>query len=277
MRSQDSDVHRLSRQLAETQDLLNTTTAVSNATKERIKVQEAENSKLRGKLKAIRADYATLSSQLLRQANEQDYSAKAMELEIEDLKRKQSGHEQEIRQVEESYKLNSDEMEQDLIASRERVLALIDEKSALDNELGTLRIEYKGMKDSLHFKDLKINELQLQVQDLKHEVNLEGREVERLKDISNEEQDKSQQMAQVIQDLKESLFTSKKQYTNTEQSLYKAQKEITTLKVQLEECRHLSVHPNSIEPKSPEVLNNKAIEQLSAIILSKDKAQLLNS
>ena len=82
-----------------------------------------------------------------------------MELEIEDLKRKQSGHEQEIRQVEESYKLNSDEMEQDLIASRERVLALIDEKSALDNELGTLRIEYKGMKDSLHFKDLKINEL----------------------------------------------------------------------------------------------------------------------
>ena len=159
MRSQDSDVHRLSRQLAETQDLLNTTTAVSNATKERIKVQEAENSKLRGKLKAIRADYATMSSQLLRQANEQDYSAKAMELEIEDLKRKQNGHEQEIHQSELTYKLNAEEMEQDLVASRERVLSLIDEKSALENELSTLRIDSKELKSSLHFKELKINEL----------------------------------------------------------------------------------------------------------------------
>ena len=53
-------------------------------------------------------------------------------------------------------------MEQDLIASRERVLALIDEKSALDHELSTIRIDYKDIKSSLHFKDLKINELQLQ-------------------------------------------------------------------------------------------------------------------
>ena len=50
-------------------------------------------------------------------------------------------------------------MEQDLIASRERVLSLIDEKSAIDNELSTLRIESKELKSSIHFKDLKIDEL----------------------------------------------------------------------------------------------------------------------
>ena len=37
MRSQDSDVHRLQRQLAETQDLLKTSTEISLNAKERIK------------------------------------------------------------------------------------------------------------------------------------------------------------------------------------------------------------------------------------------------
>jgi hypothetical protein len=64
---------------------------------------------------------------------------------VEDLRRKQTAHEHEVAHVEESYKVTAEEIEQDLVASRERVLQLIDEKSALETELDKTRGERKEL------------------------------------------------------------------------------------------------------------------------------------
>ena len=70
------------------------------------------------------------------------------------------------------YKNSLSELEADLAKSREKTLELIDSKTKLENDIIGIKAEKKELLAQIQFKELKISDLNSNVQNSTHELNM---------------------------------------------------------------------------------------------------------
>ena len=127
---------------------------------------------VKSKLRDTRSEFSQISSQIIRNSSDRDFQSKSLIVELEELKKKKDEQDTELAKIEQRYKNSLSELEADLAKSREKTLELIDSKTKLENDIIGIKAEKKELLAQIQFKELKISDLNSNVQNSTHELNM---------------------------------------------------------------------------------------------------------
>jgi chromosome segregation ATPase len=221
--------------------------------------------KLKMKLDEVRQDFNSLSSQLVKE--NVDGMIRGSGLEIEQLRKENEEYENNLKKIELRYKVSLDQLESDLASSRKKVLELLDEKSQAENTIFRMKEDTKKLQEAMHVKELKISELQVSLSDIQTQLSdLQDK-------ILKNDASQANQAELQLKASQETIQTLREYHASAESKLAALQIENSELREQLEnlESELTTVSPSKINES---VLN--AIQELSLIILSKEKANTLD-
>ncbi|CAG9316221.1 unnamed protein product [Blepharisma stoltei] len=260
---------KLKRALQETQELYRATSEQLKEKSDKCDRQEEELAALRAKLQETRNDFNSLSSQILRQSSDRDYQSKSILVELDELRAKKSDYENELKKLENRYKASIEQFESDLANSRERFLSLLDSKTKIESEILESKIEKRELQNQLQVKDTAISEMSATIQSYEKEISFLKKSLSlNGKDISKIDQSTEELLS--LEKLNHSLKETIKNLENKEKHHLE---EIENLKEKIEIYETEQNH----EAKVDENVSQQTLQQLSYIILSKDKASSLDS
>lgn len=236
-----------------------------------IKRQHSELVALRAQVRDLSGDYQDISGKYVKHVTQRQHEQLAEEAEFEDLKMTRDTYEGLLAKVEGRLKANIEELEVDLKASRARVLELIDEKAALDNELFNTRNEKKAQQSQIDAKERKTAELMVSLQDLKQEASLAKADKDRAVEKMREAQKTSDNYAEQIVSLKENVLALRTCTADLEHSKNMLENEVNILKRELDAAKTASQERRDQPAHVLDSSIQQAIRQLSSIILSKDR------
>lgn len=251
--------------ISELQTLYRKSTEQIKQLNELLSKKDQDLKKLKMKLDEVRQDFNSLSSQLVKE--NVDGMIRGSGLEIEQLRKENEEYESNLKKIELRYKVSLDQLESDLASSRKKVLELLDEKSQAENTIFRMKEDTKRLQEGMHVKELKISELQASLTDIQKQLS----------DLQNQilKNDASQanQVELQLKASQETIQTLREYHASSESKLAALLIENTELREQLEnlELELATVSPSKINES---VLN--AIQELSLIILSKEKANTLD-
>jgi chromosome segregation ATPase len=187
--------------------------------------------------------------------------------------------ESEHRRIETFYRCKIDELDNELSRAKEKILRLIDDKNEYEEELMKLLKERKELKEEIHELDVDKSELQVQIQNIQHDLNLTQREITRQENQLQEDEQKINLLNKQIEGLKDSLKKEKGFNSDALFQLEEYRKEQDRLKVSVENLQDelMQLRYNKECGAIPDLDTTlQAIQQLSLIILSKDKIAFLD-
>lgn len=249
-RSQDADIRRLERQLAETQELYALVCAQLKEKEETLSTQSTELHTMRLQLQEAQSQHSVLSARLLKHSSEREYQTKAEQLQIDALQRKQTEHEEELSQAEARYQSCLEDLQRSLQAARDKLLQLHEDKARLEKDLSARVLEAKELGSALQVKEIKLCEATARLQEQARDIVAQQRDIERVrKALSEAEASKRQAVADSSQ----------------------AKERVSALEKQLEALDEHYRQQAPAPPLSSEEAASKAIQKLSLLILSKDR------
>ena len=249
-RSQDADVRRLERQLAETQELYSLACAQLKEKEETLYMQSGELHTMRLQLQEAQSQHSVLSARLLKHASEREYQSKSEHLQLDALQRKQTEHEEELAQTEARYQSCLEDLQRSLQTARDKVLQLHEDKARLEKDLASRAIETKELGSTLQVKEIKFCEVTARLQEQARDISALQRDLERVrKALSDAEAFKRQVLVESSQ----------------------AKERATALEKQLEALDEHYRQQAPAPPLTSEEAASKAVQKLSLLILSKDR------
>ena len=168
----ENEISRLQKQLSETQELYRLTNMQLKELIEKNNRNDGEFLIVKSKLRDTRSEFSQISSQIIRNSSDRDFQSKSLIVELEELKKKKDEQDTELAKIEQRYKNSLSELEADLAKSREKTLELIDSKTKLENDIIGIKAEKKELLAQIQFKELKISDLNSNVQNSTHELNM---------------------------------------------------------------------------------------------------------
>lgn len=258
---------KLKRLLLETQELYRAGVEQLKEKSDKCDRQEEELTSLRSKLQEVRSDFSSISSQMLRQSSDRDYHSKSIILELDELRSKKEIYETELKKLDAKYKASSEQFEIDLAASRDRFLHLLDEKTKMESEVLEVKIEKREILNQLQLKDHKLNEANTILQSYLHELGIFKKNL----NLNEGDMTQIQQLTDTISENDHTIKVLKEQLRDFEKTESDLRQENDNLKdkVDIYEAERLQ--------KDNETINQQTLQQLSYIILSKDKTLSLDN
>jgi len=120
---------------------------------------EEECKRLRQAYHESREEFANISSQILKNTTERDAKSQSYMQENEELKKKLQQALDDLRNKENNFKIEMHKMELELNNAREKIVSLLEQKSAAERELLQLNVEKKDMFNKTNVIDTKIMEI----------------------------------------------------------------------------------------------------------------------
>ena len=248
-RSQDADIRRLERQLAETQELYTLACAQLKEKEETLNSQSSELHTMRLQLQEAQTQHSVLSARLLKHASEREYKGKTEQMQLDALQRKQTEHQEELAQVEARYQSCLDDLQGSLQTTREKVLQLHEDKARLEKDLTAKALEIKELTSNQQVKDIKLSEAAVRIQEQTNDVASLQRDLNRMRKA-----------------LSEAETTKRMAVTEATQARQRTEE----LEKQLQKLdEHYRDHVPA--PLGAEEAASKAVQKLSLLILSKDR------
>lgn len=177
------------------------------------------------------------------------YGLQTEEDEPDALQKSKDNYEAEITKVDIRLKQTLKDLEAELRACRARVLQLIGEKAAQENELVTTRHEMKAIQSQFELKERKASELMTAIQDLKHESEIAKANKDRAVEKMQEALKKSSLYEGQITELKEEIAILTSKIASSERGKAELEDRATKLRREMEVAKaDSSIHDNSELP-----------------------------
>jgi chromosome segregation ATPase len=235
-----------------------------------IKKQQTELDSLRGQVRDLSDEYRDISGKYLKHVSKREHEQQAESTQVDELRRLRDDYETQLAKLERRHQEAMTELETDLKVSRARVLELIEEKAALDNEVFISRNDQKALRSQLDVKGARLTEVSVSLQDLRQEAGLAKADKDRAVEKMREAQRMSDSYADQIVELKQSALEQRTGASQLEHARSMLENEVTVLRREVEAAKKTGVR--EVPSQGLDSSIQQAIRQLSLIILSKEKA-----
>ena len=261
----EAEVPVLSQQLAEMQEMYRISNEQAREQAQKVKNQEEELRSLRRALQTAKSEFSSLSGNYKRHTSDRDYQSQNLMVELEELRKKNDSHETEKRQLETRYKSTIEGMESELASSRQKVLGLLEDKNRVEKELYEARNAKKSLKAQIEQKEMKYNEVSLQLQNKDQEAELLKQQLE-----SETNNSALEELNQQVKELSEALEV----YQANEESSKHFAEELEKQNSELKEKLEVYEEELSRKQEQEDTNSQEALQKISYMILSKEAPTL---
>jgi len=234
--------------------------------------------RLKVKLHESRADFSNLSAQMARDVTPQP--------DLQAVKKQSEQYAQELARMEVRYKMTVESLESDLKTARRRVLDISGDRDLLEKQLNSLKSRVVDFDVEIGSRDDKIVRLSEEVngfsgecvvlrEDLKEKERLLGEEMVKVEEYERKLEDMGaveKQHQKEVNEMKNQIHKIEKVNEQLRKKLENVEKSKALFESDNEELKKLV---EEMEARTGPHIRNDVIEQLSMIILSKDKADTL--
>ena len=136
-----------------------------------------------------------------REAKPPDYHKYSKEKVVQILQDREKDH----KKIEAFYRTQVDELEAELCDARELVISLIDERNEIDIELGQVRKQRQELKAQVQSQEIDLSKKNIEKDELLHNLDLAHKQIHRLTQQIQEEQQKIEILNTQNQSLQETF------------------------------------------------------------------------
>jgi predicted nucleic acid-binding Zn-ribbon protein len=235
-----------------------------------IKRHQTELDSLRGHVHDLSDEHHDISDKYFKHVSKREHEQQTESGQVEELRRLRDDYETQLAKLERRHQEAMTELETGLKVSRARILELIEEKAALDNEVFISRNDQQALRSQLDVKEAKLTEVLVSLQDLRQEAGLAKADKDRAVEKMREAQRMSDSYADQIVELKQSALELRTGASELDHARSRLENEVTVLRREVEAAKKNGV--KEVPPQGLDSSIQQAIRQLSLIILSKEKA-----